>query len=165
MRQRMICMLVVSCLALRLQARAQQAESQSTSCNFEDGNQITVQYNTSDSSKDQPRNGKIWAPGGKPMVLYTQVPLTLNGATIPVGAFSMYVLPGKKDWTLIVNKNVTAGSAYDEKDDIARGPMELGEIGQPMKELQVSFAHMAPKQCNIRIYYGKVGAFGEIDEK
>lgn len=165
MRRRTICVLLLGCSAIIVPANAQQAESQSAYCNFDDGNQVTVQYNASDSGKDQPRNGKIWAPGGTPMVLYAQTPLVLNGKTIPVGAYSMYVLPNRKDWTLVVNKNVTAGSPYDEKQDIARGPMELGEIGEPAKQLQVSFAHMGPKQCNLRLYYGKVGAFAELDEQ
>jgi hypothetical protein len=43
--------------------------------------------------------------------------------------------------------------------------MELGEVETPPKELQVSFAHVAPKTCSIRLYYGKTGAFTEFKEK
>jgi hypothetical protein len=99
------------------------------------------------------------------MTLFTGSAISFNNASIPAGAYSVYVIPNKKEWTLIVNKNVTAGAAYDQTQDVARGPMELGEVDSPPGELQVSFAHVGPKQCSIRLYYGKVGAFADFLEK
>jgi hypothetical protein len=32
----------------------------------------------------------------------------------------MYIIPDKQDWILIVNKNVSARSNYDEGEDLAR---------------------------------------------
>jgi hypothetical protein len=135
-------------------------------CDFEDGQEVSVRYkDTVASAKDEPHNGKVWLPGGSPLTLFTNAALTLNQATIAPGAYSMYVIPNRKEWTLMVNRNVTPGAAYDEKQDIARSPMELGEIDSPPKQLQVSFAHSARKQCSIRLYYGKVGAFTDFLEK
>jgi hypothetical protein len=170
MRVPVVCAVLLSQLILANAAGAQQGASDSRPatayCDFDDGYQMSVQYNNSDlSGKEQPRTGKVWAPGGLPLVLYAQTVLILNGTQIPVGAYSMYVMPGRKDWTLIVNKNVTAGSAYDEKQDLARASMELGEIGQALKQVQVSFAHVGAKQCSMRLYYGKTGAFVGFSEK
>ena len=135
-------------------------------CDFDDGQEVSIRYNGSITNpRDEPRNGKVWAPGGAPMTLFTAVPLMLDNSTIPTGAYSVYVIPNKKEWTLIVNKNVTAGAAYDEKEDVARSSMELGEVDTPPKQLQVSFAHIAPKDCSIRLYYGKTGAFTDFKEK
>ena len=36
----------------------------------------------------------------------------------------MYLIPGEDEWTLVINKNVTAGSKYDEGDDLVRAPMQ-----------------------------------------
>jgi hypothetical protein len=146
-------------------AQDSDSESQTVSCNFADGNQISVQFIPAGKGKEEPKNGKIWEPGGAPMTLYTQVPVVLNNVQIPIGAFSMYVIPNKKEWTLIVNKNVTAGSKYDEAQDLARSPMELGNLSQPVKPLQVVLAHMGPKLCSIRLYYGTVGVLTEFTEK
>ena len=149
---------------------AQQADADSHSatvfCDFNDTQEVSVRYSTAVStSKDEPRNGKVWLPGGSAMTLFTGVGLTLNSSAIPAGAYSVYVIPNKKDWTLIVNKNITPGAAYDEKQDVARSPMEIGEVDSPAKQLQVSFAHSAPKQCSIRLYYGKTGAFADFKEQ
>lgn len=154
-KMRTIMLLAVS-FALSASALAQQ----NTFCDFDDGNQITVQY--SPDVKEQPRNGRVWAPG---ITLYVQTPLTLGGKTIGLGAYSVFLIPDKKNWILIVNKNVTAGAAYNSADDVARASMDIGEIPQPVNTLQLSFAHMGPKQCNLRIYYQKTGAFTDFMEK
>jgi hypothetical protein len=135
-------------------------DTQNTYCDFDDGNQVNVQY--SPTVKEQPRNGRVWAPG---ITLYVQTPLTLGGSTIGLGAYSVYLIPGGKNWTLIVNKNVSAGAAYNSADDVARGSMDIGEIPQPVKTLQLSFGHMGPKKCSLQVYYQKVGAFTDFLEK
>src|SRR3954462_13777539 len=71
-----------------------------TYCNFEDGNQVTIQYNP--TVKDEPRNGRVWSPG---ITLYVQTPLTLGGSEIPLGAYTIYLTPDRKSWTITVNKN------------------------------------------------------------
>jgi hypothetical protein len=147
-------------VALSLSAGGQAQETQNTFCDFDDGNQVSVQYSA--TVKEQPRNGHVWAPG---ITLYVQTPLMLGKSSIGLGAYSVYLIPDKRNWTLIINKNVKAGAAYNSADDVARGPMDIGEIPQPVKTLQLSFGHMGPKQCNLRVYYEKVGAFTDFMEK
>jgi hypothetical protein len=43
--------------------------------------------------------------------------------------------------------------------------MEVATVDQPAKELRVSFAHLSPKQCNIRIDFERTAAFGDILQK
>jgi hypothetical protein len=164
---RMLCAVMFGQLFLVSGAAAQGSGAQTATayCDLDDGSQISVQYNNADIGKDQPRSGKLWTPGGTPMVLYAQTALTLNGTDIPIGAYTMYIMPNRTDWTLIVNKNVAAGSSYDEKQDLARAPMELGEIGDAVKQVQISFAHTGPKQCSMRLYVAKTGAFIGFSEK
>jgi hypothetical protein len=142
---------------------AQDAQTDSTDCTFADGNQISLQYHT--GKGEEPHNGRIWEPGGGAMVLFAQTPLLLAGSIIAPGAYTVYTIPGKKEWTLIVNRNVTAGSKYDPSQDMVHAPMETGEIDKPQKDLQVSFAHIAPKTCSVRLYYQKVGAYADFNER
>ena len=51
--------LVGSMVLFSLTALAQDLKS--AYCNFDDDNQITIQYNS--TVKEPPRNGKIWSPG------------------------------------------------------------------------------------------------------
>ena len=56
------------------------------------------------------------------MLLFTQGATTLGGSPIPVGAFSMYVIPGRDEWTLIVNRNVTPGVQVRPRPRISPAP-------------------------------------------
>jgi hypothetical protein len=129
----------------------------SASCNLENGSQVRLTYNPVSAKSEKISNGKPWSPGGAPMLLFTETQLSFGGATIPIGAYTVYPIPGK-EWTLVVNKNVTAGAAYDEKQDLARAPMETDQASQPSDSLEVAFAHVGEK-CTLRIYFGKAATF------
>jgi len=116
------------------------------------------------TSKEKISNGKPWTPGGTPMTLFTDAPLSLGTSSIPIGAYSVYPIPARDHWTLVVNKNVTPGAAYDEKQDIARAPMETAQVAQPTDTLEVAFAHVGPR-CTIRIYIGKTASFADFTAK
>lgn len=146
-------------------AVAQQAAADSTAvCTFQDGKEISIQYDKSASvKKANLSSGKLWSPGEKPMVLFTQTDLTIGNAQIPVGAYSVYLIPGKDRWTLVINKNVKPGE-YNAQQDLVRAPMDVAQISEP-QPFSLVFGHMAPKQCNVRLYEGKTGAWAEFHEK
>jgi len=151
---------VVAMTAASGLCRAQAPDPQTAYCNFEDGNQVSMQYHA--NVNEDPKNGHVWSPG---ITLYVQVPLTLGSSTIPLGAYAVYLIPGGKNWTLIVNRNITAGAPYDSSQDVTRAQMDVGEVPDPEKKLQLSFAHMSAKQCSLRVYYQKAGAFTDFLEK
>ena len=98
------------------------------------------------------------------MTLFTEAPLTFGGSNIPIGAYTVYPIPGKDKWTLVVNKNVTPDSAYDEHQDIARAAIETDQVSQPSDALEVAFAHVGDK-CTLRIYFGKTASFAPFTAK
>ena len=135
------------------------------SCSFQDGKQITVRYsNDTPGGRDIP-SGRVWSPGGQPMLLFTQTPLIADNTDIPTGAYSMFIVREKNDWTLVVNKNVSTGSKYDKHLDVVRMGMLMGQLSAPQKEFTVLFGHTDPRQCNMRIYYGNSGTWAEFKEK
>jgi hypothetical protein len=99
------------------------------------------------------------------MILFTQTALVLGNSTIPAGAYSLYILPEKHNWTLVVNRDITANAKYDDMHDLARAPMQIGQIDTPIKSPEVSFVHMASRQCNLRVYYEQSGAWADFQEK
>jgi len=147
-----------------LSAQAGNAPTSNTSCNLDDGRQIYVRYNPVAANKEKVANGKPWTPGGAPMTLFTEAPLSLGNSVIPIGAYSLYPIPAKDHWTLAVNKNVTPGAAYDEKQDIARATMETDQVAQSSDALEVAFAHVGTR-CTLRIYIGKTASFADFTAK
>src|SRR3981081_4089244 len=113
-----------------------------TSCNLDDGRQVYLRYNAVPANREKIANGKPWTPGGAPMTLFTEAQLSLGTSMIPVGAYAVYPIPARDHWTLVVNKNVTPGASYDEKQNIARATMETAQVAQPSDALEVAFAHV-----------------------
>jgi hypothetical protein len=151
-------------LAPGLAAQSSGGSTSQTTCNLDDGRQVYMRYLPVPTSKEKISNGKPWTPGGTPMTLFTDAPLALGTSTIPIGAYTVYPIPARDHWTLVVNKNVTPGAAYDEKQDIARAPMETAQVAQPTDTLEVAFAHVGPR-CTIRIYIGKTASFADFTAK
>jgi hypothetical protein len=151
-------------LTLIAACSAQSANSASAACNLEDGRQVRINYTPVSAKTDKATNGKPWSPGGSAMTLFTEAPLGFAGATIPIGAYSVYPIPGKDKWALAVNRNVTPGSPYDDKQDVARSPIETDQVPQAADTLEVAFAHVGSR-CTLRIYFGKVATFADFTAK
>jgi len=140
------------------------AQQSTATCNLDDGRQVYIRYHPINGKAEKPPFGKPWTPGGAPMTLFTEAPLDFAGSAIPLGAYSVYPIPAKEKWTLVVNKNVTPGAPYDEKQDIARATIETDQISQPADALEVAFAHVGLR-CTLRIYYGKTATFADFTAK
>src|SRR3954468_11687729 len=156
--------LLVSLLLVPWAAAQSGASSSTTTCNLDDGRQVYVRYNAVAANKEKVQNGRAWAPGGSPMTLFTETQLSLGSSVIPIGAYTVYPIPARGNWTLAVNKNVTAGAAYDEKQDIARAQMETAQVESPSETLEVAFAHVG-NRCSLRIYIGKTASFVDFNAK
>ncbi|SRR5581483_1409805 len=143
---------------------AQSANQSTTSCNLDDGRQVYIRYTPVSLKQQKIQNGKPFEPGGTAMTLFTEAPLTLGSSQIPLGAYTVYPIPAKSNWTIAVNKNVTAGTPYDEKQDIARSVMETAQVESPSDTLEVAFAHVG-NRCTLRIYIGKAASFVDFTAK
>jgi hypothetical protein len=155
---------IVFLLVAACSAQTPSEPSSTASCNLEDGRQVYIRYNPVSSKNDKVTNGKPWTPGGMPMTLFTEAQLTFAGSSIPVGAYTVYPIPAKGKWTLAVNKNVTPGAAYDEKQDIAKAAVETDQVTQAGDALEVAFMHVGFK-CTLQIYFGKSASFAEFTAK
>jgi hypothetical protein len=154
------CLIVLSMCAVSF---AQDAPQNSmASCTYTDGTSLTVRYSdTNPGKKRELQSGKVWSPGDVPMLLFTETPVTVSGVELAVGAYSMYVIPDKGKWTLIINKNIAAGTTYDEKQDVTRTPMQTGQLPAAIDQPHVSFGHVAPKVCSLRVDFAKTGAWAD----
>jgi hypothetical protein len=170
MRKLAVCILLIGELllagAISAQNQPADPDSDTVTCSFADGKEVTVRYNhVPFDKKERLREGKAWMPGGSAMILFTGADLRIGGKSIPTGAYTIYLIPGRKTWTMVVSKNEKPDAAYNAQQDVARETMELGQLSQPTHTLTLYFGQMGPKQCNIRAYYGTTGAFAEMEQQ
>ncbi|HEX5152826.1 MAG TPA: DUF2911 domain-containing protein [Parafilimonas sp.] len=66
---------------------------------------------------------EVWVTGAHDATTL-EIPkaFVVNGKEIPAGKYAYFTIPGKKEWTVIINKNWKQhlASEYDENDDIVR---------------------------------------------
>ncbi len=69
---------------------------------------------------------RVWRTGANAATqLRTNRDLVIGGVTIPAGNYSLWTLPGRRDWQLIINRQTGQwGTAYDPTQDLARIPMQ-----------------------------------------
>jgi DUF2911 family protein len=139
------------------------ASSATATCNFDTVKQLAAGYQPVTVNLKKPLlgreipSGRVWAPGGKPMTLFTNTPVEVGGKQLAVGAYTMFVIPTTKHWTLIISKNLDISGKYDEAMDLVRVRMESGDLPAPQSQLTVSFAHVAPNQCSLRLELATIG--------
>jgi hypothetical protein len=170
MRAVLICTILLSDLLLAPVVVAHQSapnrDDETAICTFEDGKQVTARYAPiSIGHNDNAPVGKVLTPGGSAMTFFTETDIILGNTTIPPGGYTMYVIPGKKEWTLIISKNVKVDAKYDDKLGLARAPMETGQLSTPAEKFSIYFGHTGPKKCEVDVDYGKTRAWVEFRQK
>jgi hypothetical protein len=76
--------------------------------------------------------GQVWRTGanGRTTISFS-TPVKLNNTDIPAGTYSLFTIPGEKDWTVIINKDIKSSPfAYDPTNDVARFTAPAVHIGQ-----------------------------------
>lgn len=76
---------------------------------------------------------QLWRTGANAATtLETTGPLKVGGAEVPPGKYAVFSIPGKDEWTLILNKNPNQGGtgAYDQALDVVRVKVKPAEAPQ-----------------------------------
>lgn len=81
--------------------------------------------------------GKLWRTGAnEPTMIHTSAPITVAGVAVPAGVVSLYTVPGKSEWEIIINRSVTqwgAEGGYTDAikaQEIGRG--EVAALPEPL---------------------------------
>ena len=84
--------------------------------------------------------GKVWRTGANAATtLTTTTDLMLGSLHVPAGKYSLYTIPGEKEWTLIVNKQTGQwGTNYDEKQDLGRVKMKVTRLDKPVEQFAIA---------------------------
>jgi hypothetical protein len=92
--------------------------------------------------------GQVWRAGAnQATLLHTDVDLTIGSLTVPKGDYSLYVLPGEKEWTLIVTTQTGqwgithgGGTTEDPAKDLGRVAMRLSKPSAPVDTFAITLA-------------------------
>lgn len=91
--------------------------------------------------------GRPWRTGANAATtLVTEVDLQIGGTLVPRGTYTLYTLPGRQRWTLIINRQTGQwGTQYDASRDLARIPMQRTALTRPVEQFTI---RLVPAQGN-----------------
>ncbi|SMC75049.1 DUF2911 domain-containing protein [Pedobacter nyackensis] len=101
--------------------------------------------------------GKVWRVGANEC---TEVKffkgVRIGGKSIKPGSYSLFAIPNKDKWTLIVNKQTDRWGAftYDEKKDVIRVDVPVKTLDKPVESFSVTFTEQ-PKGANLVMAWDK----------
>ena len=83
---------------------------------------------------------QVWRTGAnQATILETSAELTVAGATVPAGKYSLWTIPSPGGWKLILNKNTGQwGTEYDARYDLARLDMKVESLPQPVEQFTIA---------------------------
>jgi hypothetical protein len=132
-------MLALSAICLTFSATAQKSPDVSTTGTINSAN-ITITYGSPLVKGRQIWGGlvpydKVWRAGANfATVIQTDKDLKVEGKPLPAGKYSIYAIPGEKEWTIIFN-SVTGQWGITRQGETTRDPAKdvLTVVVKPKK--------------------------------
>ena len=83
---------------------------------------------------------EVWRLGANAATEFsTDVDLVLGGATIPKGKYTLFTMPTKAGWKLIVNKKTGEwGTDYDASADLVKVDLKARTLSEAVESLQIT---------------------------
>ncbi len=109
------------------------------------GKQITIDYSAPSMRGREIMGGlvpydAVWRTGANAATtLKTEGDLMIGSLHVPAGEYTLFTIPGEKEWTLIVNKQTGQwGTKYDAAQDLGRVKMSVAKTAKPVETLTIS---------------------------
>ncbi len=101
----------------------------------------------------------VWVTGAhKATTIEVGKDFTVGDKTIPAGKYAIFTIPGKEEWTIIINKNWNQHLAddYSEKDDLARFNVKPQTTNEMVERLKYEIDVKGEEVAEIIISWEKV---------
>ncbi|MBD0294069.1 MAG: DUF2911 domain-containing protein [Flavisolibacter sp.] len=102
---------------------------------------------------------KVWVTGAH-MATSLEVgkDFRVGSKTIPAGKYALFTIPGKEEWTVILNKNWNQHQAdkYKESEDVVRLKVKPQTMEQVVERLKYEIDQTGERTANIVITWEKI---------
>ena len=98
--------------------------------------------------------GQIWRTGANASTKISfSDPVMLGGQEIPAGTYALYTIPGEKEWTVIVHKNLTlwGEGGYDQAEDLVRFTVPATKVTDKVETFTMDLNNLNDNQANISL--------------
>ena len=166
--KRSVAFLAAGCLTVGMMALLGSAQTDKSkrpsppakpaTCDLGGGKTITVEYS---SPRAKGRKifgglvpyGEVWRAGANEATTFvTTADLMVGGTHVPAGSYTLFTIPDKDKWTLIISKKTEEwGIPYPGAgDDFARVDMKVSATAAPVEDFTIAF-DKSGSGCTLRM--------------
>ncbi len=105
--------------------------------------------------------GKVWRTGADDATTFTtEGDVMLGSMHVPAGTYSLFTIPGEKEWTLILNKVAKQWGAfnYDQKQDLGRVQMPAKKLSSPVEQVTIAVVPAGGDKGTLKISWSDAEA-------
>jgi hypothetical protein len=86
--------------------------------------------------------GQVWCPGANVATgLTNEADLQIGSLKLPKGAWSIWAIPGEKEWTLVINKQSGQHHLdYNSAEDFGRTKMSVKTLATPVETFRIELS-------------------------
>ncbi len=102
--------------------------------------------------------GKVWRTGANNATTITfGEDVMIGGTKVPAGKYGLLTMPDKKEWTVIISKqlDVTSPAAYKQDMDVVRVMVAPMTMKDEMETFTMQFADIKANSCALHIMWDK----------
>ena len=109
--------------------------------------------------KEVAPNGAEWRTGAdQATTLKTDKALKFGSLNVPAGTYTIYTVPGEKEWQLVISKKTGQwGIPYPAGQDLGRAPMTVETLATPTTQLTIAIDSTATGGT-LKVEWGPTGA-------
>jgi hypothetical protein len=122
---------------------------------------ITVKYSRPNIKgrsveKDLAPFGEVWRTGANDATVITFTDaVNLEGNAIAAGEYAIFTIPGKNEWTIILNKETKQWGSYQYKqtEDVIRFNVKPIKVNEKSETFSIRFSNVMPSSANLDLVW------------
>jgi hypothetical protein len=102
--------------------------------------------------------GKVWRTGANSATTLSFADdVMIGGKKVPAGKYGLLTIPDKKNWTVIITRqlDVTSPAAYKQDQDLVRIDVKPMEMEESLETFTMQFANVKPSTCDLQIMWDR----------
>lgn len=124
--------------------------------------QVTIKYSRPNIkgrnvSADLAPNGEVWRTGANnaTVITFTEA-LSMEGNPVAPGEYALFTIPGKDEWTIILNKDTKQWGAYNYKqsEDVLRFKVQPVKLNDRAETFSIAFNNIMPATGRLDLSWG-----------
>ncbi len=167
----------LACLNTSAQLKIPQTSSSQTIIQEFGLGKVTVKYSRPNIKgrslkKDLAPFGQVWRTGANDATVITFTDaVTLEGNTVLPGEYALFTIPGKDEWTIILNKETKQWGSYQYKqaEDVLRFKVKPTKLIGRLETFSINFSDVMPSSANLDLSWENtritIKMTAEVDSK